>query len=164
MQTSRRFYSIWAFLLVIATSAVPLKARAADPISWSRGQTVYVPAYSHIYMGDRKKPFYLTATLVIRNSDPSTPITVTSANYIDSSGRLVRRFLSVPLIVRPLSSLRYVIDESDKVGGSGASFLVNWKSAARVSQPVVESIMIGTGMQQGISFTSRGQVVRETTP
>ncbi|HBU23135.1 MAG TPA: hypothetical protein DEB17_03930 [Chlorobaculum sp.] len=29
---------------------------------------------------------------------------------------------------------------------------------------MVESVMIGTGMQQGISFTSRGQVVRETQP
>ena len=30
-----------------------------------KGQTVYVPVYSHIYSGDRELPFYLAATLSI---------------------------------------------------------------------------------------------------
>ncbi len=133
----------------------------AERLAWSSGQTVYVPAYSQVYTGDHKRPFLLTTTLVIRNSDPSTPITVSGADYLDSSGRVLRRLVGAPLLLRPLCSLRYVIEESDRSGGSGASFLVNWRSSSKVSQPVLESVMIGTGGQQGISFTSRGQVVRE---
>ncbi|NTU92882.1 MAG: DUF3124 domain-containing protein [Chlorobiaceae bacterium] len=127
----------------------------------STGQTVYVPAYSHIYMGDRQQPFYLTATVSVRNTDPSGTIVVHSVDYYGSSGTLIKRFVPRALLLRPLGSLRFIVNESDKSGGSGASFLVQWSSSSPVSQPLIETIMIGTGMQQGISFTSRGQAVRE---
>jgi len=143
---------------------MPLTALLSEPLSWSKGQTVYVPSYSHIFVGDRLKTFDLTASLAIRNSDPDTPITVTKVDYFDASGRFIRHMLKTPRIVRPVSTLVYVIDESDKAGGVGASFIVSWKSTVRVSSPIVETVMIGTGMQQGISFTSRGQVVREAEP
>lgn len=143
---------------------MPLTALLAEPLSWSKGQTVYVPSYSHIFVGDRLKTFDLTTSLAIRNSDPETPITVTKVDYFDASGRFIRHMLKTPRIVRPVSTLVYVIDESDKAGGVGASFIVSWKSTVRVSSPIVETVMIGTGMQQGISFTSRGQVVREAEP
>ena len=58
-----------------------------------------------------------------------------------------------------MESLRYVIPESDKSGGSGANFIVEWKSDKYVNPPIVESVMIGTQTQQGISFTSRGRVI-----
>lgn len=143
---------------------MPLTALLAEPLSWSKGQTVYVPSYSHIFVGDRLKTFDLTTSLAIRNSDPDTSITVTKVDYFDASGRFIRHMLKTPRIVRPVSTLVYVIDESDKAGGVGASFIVSWKSTVRVSSPIVETVMIGTGMQQGISFTSRGQVVREAEP
>jgi hypothetical protein len=164
MLTKKLIRLVSGAMLALVLHIVPTNAHGAALASWSSGQTIYVPAYSHIYIGDLKKPFYLTATLCIRNSDPATTITVTSVDYINSSGLLVKRFMTVPLLVRPYSSLSYVVNESDKSGGSGASFIVTWKSTVKVSQPVVESVMIGTGMQQGISFTSRGQVVREKAP
>jgi len=55
--------------------------------------------------------------------------------------------------------LRYIIPERDKSGGSGANFIVAWKSKTPVNPPIIESIMIGTQSQQGISFTSRGRVI-----
>jgi hypothetical protein len=54
-----------------------------------------------------------------------------------------------------------VVHESDKSGGSGASFLVEWESEKPVSPPIIETVMIGAQTQQGISFTSRGQVIKE---
>lgn len=150
-----------AAALLICLPFVSQASGSAAPADASRGQTVYVPAYSHIYIGDRQRPFYLTATLSIRNSDPAGSIVVHSADYYDSSGMLLKRYVPKALLLRPLGSLRYIVNESDKSGGSGASFLVRWSSASAVSPPVIETIMIGTGMQQGISFTSRGQAVRE---
>lgn len=153
-----------SLIVAFALLLVQVTAVKAEPLMWSTGQTLYVPAYSHIFIGDRLKTFDLTTSLAIRNSDPEASITVTRVDYVDASGRLVRHLLTTPSVVRPVASLIYVIPESDKSGGVGASFLVSWKSAVKVSAPVVESVMIGTGMQQGISFTSRGQVVREAAP
>jgi len=164
MKLVHRFPLLKSVLVVLALLVVQLTTAAAEPLSFSTGQTVYVPSYSHIFVGNQRKTFDLTTSLAVRNSDPETPITVTRVDYYDASGRFIRSMLKTPLIVRPVSTLVYVIDESDKTGGVGASFIVSWKSAVKVSPPVVESVMIGTGMQQGISFTSRGQVVRETQP
>ncbi len=125
----------------------------------SMGQTIYVPAYSHIYSGSREKPFLLTVTLSIRNIDPSKKIRITAADYYETEGKLLKKQINKPVKLNPLGSLRYVIPEKDTSGGSGANFIVKWESDEPVNPPIVESIMIGTQTQQGISFTSRGRVI-----
>ncbi|MDF1591164.1 MAG: DUF3124 domain-containing protein [Desulfobacterales bacterium] len=62
-------------------------------------------------------------------------------------------------ILKRLEFLRYIVPETDKTGGSGANFIVKWESDRFVNPPIIESVMIGTQRQQGISFTSRGQVI-----
>ncbi len=128
----------------------------------SRGQTVYVPVYSHIYTGDQERPFNLTATLSIRNTDPGSPITVTEVNYYGSDGKLLKRYIDKPVTLGGLSSTRYVVKESDTAGGSGASFVVKWKSDGDVNTPVIESVMISARSQQGISFVSPGRVIEDS--
>ncbi|OQX24828.1 MAG: hypothetical protein BWK80_18770 [Desulfobacteraceae bacterium IS3] len=135
--------------------------RAEPEIMLSKGQTVYIPIYSHIYAGDREEAFYLAATLSIRNTDMKYSITVFAADYYGSDGIPIKKYIETPLQIKPMSSKRYVIKESDKSGGSGANFIVRWKSEHEVNIPIIESIMIGTRMQQGISFTSRGQAIKE---
>jgi hypothetical protein len=125
----------------------------------SSGQTVYVPVYSHIYSGDREHPFLLAVTLSIRNTDPKHAITVMAVDYYDSKGKKLRSYLKEPIKLDPLASTRYVIKESDKSGGSGANFIVEWRSESQVNAPVIESVMIGTKTQQGISFISPGRVI-----
>jgi hypothetical protein len=56
-------------------------------------------------------------------------------------------------------SIRFVVAEDEKGGGSGANFLVKWKSDTEVNPPIIESIMIGAQSSQGISFTSRGRAI-----
>ena len=70
--------------------------------------------------------------------------------------------METPVTLKPLESIRYVIPEKDKAGGSGANFIVEWKSDKSVNPPIVESIMIGTQSQQGVSFISRGQAIITT--
>jgi hypothetical protein len=135
---------------------------AASKVILLKGQTVYVPAYSHIYHGDREHPFYLTVTLSIRNTDPSNPIAISSVDYYDSDGKLLKRYVEKEAKLGPMASTRYVVQESDKSGGSGANFIVKWKSDAKVTEPIIEAIMISTSTQQGISFSSRGQAIEET--
>jgi len=129
-----------------------------------RGQTVYVPLYSHIYSGDREQPFYLAATLSIRNTDRKHAITLAAVDYYDSEGIFLKHYLEKPLPLNAMATKRYVVPESDKSGGSGAKFIVTWQSEQPVAEPLIESVMISTKTQQGISFTSRGRVLEAISP
>jgi bifunctional ADP-heptose synthase (sugar kinase/adenylyltransferase) len=126
-------------------------ARAMD-------QIVYVPVYSHIYHS-QGAPLSLTATLSIRNTDLEASIIVTAVDYFDSAGKLVRKYMDAPLILPALSSLEYVVGEQENTGGAGANFIVEWFAQTEVFEPIIESVMIGTKSQQGISFISVGKVV-----
>lgn len=150
---------IFSLGLSVLLFTSPLEA--SDQIKLLKGQTIYVPAYSHIYHGDREQPFYLTVTLSIRNTDLEHPITVISVEYHDTDGKLIKHFAEKGVKLAAMASTRYVVKESDKEGGSGANFIVTWKSEAKVTEPLVESIMISTYTQQGVSFTSRGQAIKE---
>jgi hypothetical protein len=146
-------------LILLALPAT--SARADSHIALSAGQTVYVPIYSHIYSGLKGRPFSLAATLSIRNTDPKHPIKLMSVKYFDSAGKLVKEYLDQPTELEAMASTRYILPEGDTTGGSGANFLVKWQSTEKVNPPLIEGVMIGTRSGQGISFVSRGQVIRE---
>lgn len=153
---------IYLFLLLICgvmTFFMPLRLHADSKSQLSDRQTIYVPVYSHIYTGNKEKPFLLTVTLSIRNIDPQNQIEITTVDYYETQGRFLKKFAEKPIFLKPLESLRYVIQEIDKSGGSGANFIVQWKSDKLVNPPIVESVMIGTQGSQGVSFTSRGRVI-----
>lgn len=152
---------ITLILLMAFAFCLPVRGQADPSVILSKGQLVYTPLYSHIYSGNREHPFYLAATLSIRNTDKDRPITIIAADYYDSDGKIIRKYVEKPHRLPPMAAIRYVIKESDKSGGSGASFLVQWRSDDKVNAPIIESVMIGTQTQQGISFTSRGQVIKE---
>ena len=147
----------WAIFALICFLSGP----AASEVRLFKGQWVYVPAYSHIYHGDREQPFNLAVTLSIRNTDPGHSITVTSVEYFDSEGKPIRDLQKGEVILKPMGSKDFVVRESDKSGGSGANFIVKWRSDAKVTEPVIEAVMIGTQTQQGLSFASRGQAIKE---
>jgi hypothetical protein len=147
----------WVLLGMVLTSVAPALAQ----VKRVKSQTVYVPAYSHIYHGDREIPFYLTVMLSIRNTDPAKPLKILSVDYFDTEGKLIKSYLAGEVKLMPIGSTRFVVKESDRAGGSGANFLVRWKADAPVTEPIIEAVMVSTASQQGLSFTSRGQAVEE---
>jgi len=155
----KSFATVYSIFLLCIAMIQPMPLQAEEKTGLSDGQAIYVPAYSHIYSGSRERPFLLTITLSIRNIDPKHRIVITSADYFATQGKLLKGFLEKPITLKPLESIRYIIPERDEAGGSGANFIVKWKSEKPVNPPVVETIMIGTQSQQGISFSSRGQVI-----
>jgi len=154
-------YILFGFLAAVCLFilSVPLPLQAGPRSGLSDGQTLYVPAYSHIYAGARDRAYLLTITLSIRSVDPEHPVTITRVDYYETQGKLLKKHIDKPVVLKPLESIRYIIPEKDKSGGSGANFMVEWKSEKPVNPPIVETVMIGTRSQQGISFTSRGQVI-----
>jgi hypothetical protein len=134
-------------------------AHADQAVMLSKGQTLYVPVYSHIYAGNRELPLLLTVTLSVRNVDLKYPMTVTSADYYGTKGELLKKYSEQDITLGPLESTHFIVPQNEKEGGSGANFIVTWKSQKTINPPLVECVMIGAGSQYGISFTSRGQVI-----
>lgn len=117
---------------------------------------IYVPAYSHVYSSGGKG-HSLEITLSIRNVNPTASITINAADYYDTDGKLVRRFMSAPQRLGPLGTTEFLIEQEDVSGGSGANFLVAWAGEAGVSAPLCETVMIGSMKgQQGVSFARPG--------
>lgn len=128
----------------------------------TRGQVLYVPAYSHIFAGTALGEFNLTTTLSIRNTDRSNTITVTSVRYYDSAGALARTYLEEPHPLGPLASTAFVVEERDMTGGVGASFIIEWSAQESVTAPVAEAVMISTASGQGLSFITWARVLEHT--
>lgn len=153
----RKSLAAIAACAIMAAASLPAFAQSA----MTKGQLLYVPCYSHIYHGVKTRPFDLTITLSVRNADPRRAMRITAVDYYGSDGKLIKRFLTNEAPLAPMAARQFTVEQNDSSGGSGASFLVRWRADAPMTEPVVESVMIGTANSQGISFTSRGVAVQE---
>ncbi len=122
--------------------------------------TVYVPIYSDIYTTTIHHRFNLTATLSIRNTSLEHAMYIDNIDYYDSHGELVREYVDSMLILRPMSSIEFVIEEDDTAGGTGANFIVDWCAEHTQVYPVLQGVMISTHGQQGISFITDGVSIK----
>ena len=139
-----------------------IDAPAEDRVA--AGQVVYVPAYSHVYTADNAEPLNLAMTLFVRNTDPARSIILTRVEYFDSGGKRLRELLPKPLQIGPMASVDFFVEESDESGGASPSLVVRWAATEPTSNPVVESVMIGTAGTQGISFTAQGRAISSIKP
>ncbi|MCT4534484.1 DUF3124 domain-containing protein [Halodesulfovibrio sp.] len=149
-----------AFRIVWATGILFFVAAIAFPSNGSartrqNGQTLYVPAYAYIYHGNKEAKINVTTTLSVRNTSRTESIRITSLEFFDTDGKLLRRYDDLPAVMNPLQSLRYVIRLDDDSGGSGANFILKWEADRAVDVPIVESIMLGTGSSYGFAFVSQ---------
>jgi len=134
---------------------------AENKTELSSGQTVYVAIYSNVFIGPKEHPFNLAAMLSIRNTDLYNQLTITSAEYFDNNGKILKEYAKEPILLAPLASHHFSIKERDESGGFGANFIVKWKATKKINPPIIESVMIGTG--SGISFVSQSKVIDENT-
>ena len=81
------------FTLVVLSEAGSLIgfSQATEGSKLWQVPTIYVPVYSHIYIGDRELPWNLSANLGVRNTDPENPTTVMAVDYYNSEGRIAKR-------------------------------------------------------------------------
>ena len=138
---------------------------SVSPESLRVHQTVYVPAYSHIYY-DQGRPYLLETTLSIRNTDMAKPVYLQSVRYYDTSGKLVKEFVNQGLVaLGPLETIEFLIGARDTIGGSGANFVVEWAAEREpINRPIVEAVMVGASGTRAISFTRNGQAIRRDAP
>lgn len=142
-------------------TALSMQPPEGTPGPRARGQTLYVPCYSHIYFQDDERTLDLASTLTIRNTSVSDSMTVTRVDYFDSDGDLVRQYLDAPRTLGPLASTYFVVRIRDLRGGVGANFIVSWESSRPIDLPFVEVVHITTEATLGISFTSDARVLTQ---
>ncbi|PTN10070.1 DUF3124 domain-containing protein [Mangrovibacterium marinum] len=124
-------------------------------------ETNYVPIYSDIYHIDGTKRFLLTSTLSIRNTSLTDTAYVFSANYNDSYGKQLRKYIDSTILLKPLESIEFVVEYQEDQGGAGASFLVDWGARENAGQLLIQAVMTGTSNQQGLSFLTEAKIVKQ---
>lgn len=161
-----------SLILAILTSCSPNQApetkhhsnyhfETVDKSAFEKTEQVYIPIYSDIYFVDSKHTFSLTATLSIRNTSFKDSIYVFTIDYYNSGGEKVRRYNESALLLKPMESAEFVVENKDDAGGVGANFVVEWGAKPGAQKPFFQGVMIGTTGQQGISFTTEGIVIQK---
>ncbi|MBX9653807.1 DUF3124 domain-containing protein [bacterium] len=152
--------ALYAGLQVQADQSATAHPTSSKENDEAHGELIYVPIYSSIYYENGKRTLELAATLAIHNIDPDHSITVTRADYFNSEGKLIKKYLEKPIILGPLQTTNIIINRTDTTGGTGANFLVDWNSKGLVASPLIEAVMANASSNLGIAFTSTGKVVR----
>ena len=133
---------------------------AIDTSKMNYFETDYVPVYSDIYYQSGTKRFPITATVSIRNTSQSDSAWILSARYYDSYGKQLRAFIDSTLLLSPLESVELVVEEDEQEGGAGANFIIDWTARNYSDQLLIQSVMISTYGQQGVSFLSESKIIR----
>lgn len=118
-------------------------------------EQVYAPIYSEIYYSGEDQYFSLLTTLSVRNTSMTGPMYVKTADYYDTHGKKPESYLTRTIVLAPLETVEFAVNYADQ-GGSGANFIVEWGSAHNSLKPMIQSVMIGTAYNQGISFVLDG--------
>ncbi len=122
---------------------------------YTEGKT-YLPVYSHIYHVHEHRTFDLTITISIRNVSMTDSVYILKADYYNTIGDNIRKYLKTPIYLKPMETIEIIIAEQDIEGGSGANFIFNWAVKNIKNPPLFEAVMISTNGQQGLSFSTRG--------
>jgi hypothetical protein len=128
-----------------------------------KGQTIYIPSYANVISGP---PIYmvvpLRANLVVHNTDPDQSITIDRIDEYDTEGKKVSSYLTAPVVLNAMGAMRVVVKESKKEAeGLGANFIIQWQAEKKVTEPIIECLIIGSLGAQGFSFTSQGRIIKE---
>ena len=149
-------------LILFVLSCGPVSAQTAP--GRSLGQLLYLPIYSHIWHGETDGKGQPTKTLVsvsvsIRNTDPLKSIRVTSAQYYDTDGKKLREYVTAPKTIGPMGTYELFVPRSDDTGGSGANFVIAWKSDTPASPPMVEGLHANLPAGRSIAFTTSARPI-----
>lgn len=153
-------------ILALLTLAASLFQPAWATDELTRGQTLYLPVYSHIWHGDRvvegKYPLknLVSALVSVRNTSLKTPIKVTSARYYNTEGKMLKEYISSPRTVGPMGTLELFVEKQDSAGGSGANFIIVWESVTVTNPPVVEAVHADIKGHQTLTFLTTARIIK----
>lgn len=156
----------FAWLLLALGSLLPAVAMAQDARALIKGQTLYLPIYSHMLYGNLGKSgnasyVLLSALVSIRNSDARRPLRILSAKYFDTHGKLLGERVPTPIVLPPLGTLELFVELNDASGGSGANFVIKWEADAPINPPLVEALHANMDGGKAVIFMTQSVPVAE---
>ena len=125
-----------------------------------KGQVVFVPAYSEIYVSPNKT-IPMIVTVGIHNTDAEEKIVIKSVRHYDTNGNLLKEFVEKPLLLAPIATSTFVGETAGKGSGIGANFIVEWGAEKAVREPVIEAVMTNRIGTTGFSLISSGRIISE---
>ena len=153
----------FSWMLIPPPAVVQAQGEAKVGLIGVRGELIYVPIYSSIFYENGKSTLELAATLSIHNVNPNGKLTLVRADYYDTKGKLIKKYVDRPIALSPLETKNFVVDRSDTAGGTGANFLFEWQAPEPIVSPLVEAVMVNASSNLGIAFTTAGKVVKSST-
>jgi hypothetical protein len=163
----KRHFSHPSTLLLSALLLCVSALVKAEELVLSRGQTLYLPIYSHVWHGDfeveGRFPLksQVSALVSIRNTSLVTPIKVLSARYYSTDGKLLKEYIPTPKSVTPMGTMELFVERKESEGGSGANFIIRWESGTPTNPPIVEAVHAELKSTHTLSFTT---TAREINP
>jgi len=120
-------------------------------------EDIYVSAYSDLYYENQSVKTYFTVILSLRNISFTDTIYFNNIDYYSSEGKLLRKYIDDVLVLRPMESMEYIVQESEREGGTGANFVVSYSAKANLKNPpFIETVMMGNLDNYRFAFMSRG--------
>lgn len=162
----RRATRNWLWVMGFALLGLACGVSAQEARQPSKGQTLYLPIYSHMLygnLGKSGKPSYvqLSALVSVRNTDSRRPIRVYTAKYFDTNGKLIGERVPTPMLVPPLGTLELFVELNDASGGSGANFIIKWDAEQPVNPPLVESLHANMDGGKAVIFMTQSMPLAE---
>jgi len=158
MPNLKSIFSLAAALTMAATSPERAAAQMDAPVL---AQTVYVPAYSRVYL-TKSRSELMAATLTIHNVDPDEPITIERVDYYGQDGAKLMSFPGMPLTLHPFASTDFLVPMNDTTGGTGANFIAEWSAGNPAQGPILEALIVGGSGTTGLAFKTEGRVIEQT--
>ena len=122
-------------------------------------QSVYVPAYSSLVGSGGQARLDLAVTLSVRNTSATLPLVIEHIDYYDTAGNLVQHYIPATVAIRPVGTSEILISTDDIRGGTGANFIVDLGATQPISEPVIETVMVGSSGNRGFAFVSPGRPI-----
>ena len=155
-------------IILLASCKTGERENKVKPVNWDKrtinvninndfqsGRT-YLPIYSEIYDQTDETTHLLTATVSIRNTSLTDSLFITTADYYNTKGELIRSYTDKTIFLAPMETIEIVIPRLDSSGGTGANFNFEWSIKNSNPVPLFEAVMVWTTGNQGISFVTRG--------
>ena len=156
----------WAAGVIFALAVGSTASIAQEARALSRGQTLYLPIYSHMLYGNLGKSgkassVLLSALVSVRNTDPTRALRVLSARYFDTQGKLIAERVARPAVIPPLGTLELFVELNDASGGSGANFIIKWDADQPINPPLVESLHANMDGGKAVIFMTQSTPIAD---
>jgi len=95
------------------------KICAQEAPGLSAGQTLYVPVYSHIFLRPESEVLLARLHLEHPQHGHDLGIVISSVDYFDTEGKLIRKYLADPLLLPAMGSTHYYIVTAQEASQGG---------------------------------------------